>query len=180
MSYRHVKPLLLMALILLPTAPALALSSDRQQPVEITADSMRADERRGVSHYQGDVFLKQGSLEIRADELTVHLTDGEVTRIIVIGSPAKLQQQPDNREMVYSEARRMDYNTRSGELLLLEDAHVKQGANRFSGERIDYDTRKSIVTAEAGDGDTPAQPAGDSDGRVRAIIEPKDQSGDGQ
>lgn len=175
MSYRHVKPLLLTALLLLPATPVSALSSDRQQPVKITADRMKADERRGVSHYQGDVFLKQGSLEIRAEELIVHLSDGEVTRIVVIGNPAKLQQQPDDREMVYSEAQRMEYNTRNGELLLIDDAHVKQGANRFSGARIHYDTRNSIVAANT---DSPAsQPAGESDGRVRAIIEPGDKSG---
>lgn len=177
MSYRHVK-LLLIALLLLPTAPVSALSSDRQQPVKITADRMLADERRGVSHYQGDVFLKQGSLEIRADELTVHLSDGEVTKIIIIGDPAKLQQQPDDREMVYSEARRMEYNIRNGELLLIDDAHVKQGANRFSGARIQYDTRNSIVAANT-DSTSPTQPAGESEGRVRAIIEPGDKTGDG-
>lgn len=166
----HVKPLLLVALTLVPAVSAWALSTDRNQPVRITADRMRADERLGISHYEGDVFLKQGSLEIRSDELTVHLQDGEVTRIIVTGNPARLQQQPDNREMVYSEARRMEYNTQSGELLLIDDARVKQGSNRFSGARIHYDTRNSIVAANRDAADSERE-----DGRVRAIIEPADK-----
>jgi lipopolysaccharide export system protein LptA len=172
MILRHVKPLLLVGLTLVPAAPLSALSSDRNKPVTITADRMQADEHKGTSHYQGDVFLKQGSLEIHSDELVVHVKNGEVQKIIVTGSPATLQQQPDDREMVYSEARRMEYDTRSGQLLLIDDAHVKQGSNRFSGARIDYDTRNSIVAANRDNTDSRESP--DDDGRVRAIIEPAD------
>lgn len=178
MLLHRAKPLLLAALMATSVAPAWALSTDRNQPVKITADRMRADERQGTSHYEGDVFLKQGSLEIRADELTVHLDNGEVRRIIVVGQPAKLQQQPDNREMVYSEARRMEYDIRSGELLLLNEARVKQGASHFSGARIHYDTRNSIVAANR-DSTTSEQDKTD-DGRVRAIIEPADKPQDGK
>ncbi|TDY01089.1 lipopolysaccharide transport periplasmic protein LptA [Thiohalophilus thiocyanatoxydans] len=179
MLLTRAKSLLLMALLGSISISAGALSSDREQPVNITADRMRADEREGLSHYEGDVFLKQGSLEIRAEEITVYLEEGEVTRIIAIGEPAKLQQQPDDREMVYSEARRMKYNTRNGELLLLEDAWVKQSGNRISGKRIHYDTSNSIVTANR---DTAPKQSGDSqdDGRVRAIIEPKEKQDAGE
>lgn len=177
MLLHRAKPLLLMALLGFAPAGAWALSSDREQPVNISADRMRADERRGVSHYMGDVFLKQGSLEIRSDELTVHLEDGEVRQIIVTGQPAKLQQKPDDREMVYSEARRMEYDTRSGELLLIDDARVTQGANRFSGARIHYDTRNSIVAANSQKQSSPSADSSD-DGRVKAIIEPADKAGD--
>ncbi|MDZ7662254.1 lipopolysaccharide transport periplasmic protein LptA [Thiohalophilus sp.] len=177
MLLTRAKSLLLMTLLASIPASVWALSSDRDQPVNITADRMRADERQGISHYEGEVFLKQGSLEIRGDELTVHLQKGEVSRIIVIGKPAELQQQPDNREMVYSEARRMEYNTQSGELLLIDDARVKQGTNRISGTRIHYDTRNSIVAANS---DSPSKQPDDpqSDGRVRVIIEPGDKPQD--
>ncbi|MFO8024190.1 lipopolysaccharide transport periplasmic protein LptA [Thiohalophilus sp.] len=171
------KSLLLLVLLGFAPVSVWALSSDREQPVNISADRMRADERHGISHYIGDVFLKQGSLEIRSDELTVHLEDGEVRQIIVIGQPARLQQKPDNREMVYSEARRMEYDTRSGELLLIDEARVTQGANRFSGSRIHYDTRNSIVAANS-QGQSSTSPEAPDDGRVKAIIEPADKAGD--
>lgn len=174
------KPLLLTALMLGLAVPAWALSTDRNQPVKITADRMRADERQGTSHYAGDVFLQQGSLEIRADELTVYLKDGEVRRIVVIGKPARLQQQPDDREMVYSEARRMEYDTRSGELLLIDDARVRQGSSRFSGARVRYDTRNSIVIANRNNTDPEPGQDATADGRVRAIIEPADKAQDGE
>lgn len=174
MTLRRANCLLLVLLGLAPAAPLSALTSDREKPVHITADRMQANEREGTSHYVGDVYLKQGSLEIRSDELTVYLKNGEVRKIIVLGSPAKLQQQPDDREMVFSEARRMEYDTRSGELLLIEDAQVKQGANRISGQRIQYDTLNSIVAAHR-QNDT-GKGSGEDGGRVRAIIQPADKT----
>lgn len=174
MRLRPANCLLLVLLGLVHAAPLSALTSDRDKPVHITADRMQANEREGTSHYVGDVYLKQGSLEIRSDELTVYLKNGEVRKIIVLGDPAKLQQQPDDRDMVFSEARRMEYNTLNGELLLIEDAHVKQGVNRISGQRINYDTRNSIVAAsrETGKG----KDSTEGDGRVRAIIEPAEKT----
>ena len=169
MSLHPVK-LLLVLLLLTVATPPLALTSDRNQPIRITADQMLVDERKGISHYQGDVYLKQGSLEIRSDELTVHIDAGKVEKIIVTGQPARLQQQPDERPTVYSSANRMEYDTGSGELLLIEDARVKQGANTFSGARIEYDTINSIVAARKDEEE--------DDGRVHAIIEPADKSQD--
>ncbi|MDR9436575.1 MAG: hypothetical protein RI563_06820, partial [Thiohalophilus sp.] len=67
--------------------------------------------------------------------------------------------------------------TRSGELLLIDDARVTQGANRFSGARIHYDTRNSIVAANS-QGESSPSPDSSDDGRVKAIIEPADKAGD--
>ena len=50
------KPLL--ALMLILAGPAtFALESDKQQPIELAADSVDIDESKGVSIYRGDVDL---------------------------------------------------------------------------------------------------------------------------
>ncbi len=170
MLLRLAKPLLLTLLMGQVAAPVIALTSDRQQPIRITADRMIVDERKGVSRYQGHVFLKQGSLEIRGDQLTVHFRQGKIIQIVATGSPARLRQKPDKLEMIRSSARRMEYDTRNGRLLLIDNAHVTQGANRFSGARIEYDTLNSIVAARR---------AGENEnGRVHAIIEPANKQED--
>lgn len=167
MLLRLVKPLLLALLIGQVAAPAIGLTSDRRQPIRITADRMIVDERKGVSHYRGNVFLKQGSLEIRADQLTVRLQQGKISQIVATGNPARLQQKPDERDMIYSSARRMEYNTHSGRLLLIDNARVTQGANRFSGKHIEYNTLNSTVTA--------GRDQENKDDRVHVIIEPADK-----
>ena len=168
MKYPTLKPGLLLPLWLLamlPVSQIFGLSGDREQPIHIDADRMVAEEARGYSHYLGNVHITQGSLKIDADEVYIYLVDGALNKLIIIGNPAKLQQIPDNStEVVYSRAKRMEYFTSTDRLLLMEDAEVWQGANRFAGEHIEYDTRNSRVSANS---------VGKESGRIRAVIVPK-------
>ncbi|HEB54712.1 MAG TPA: lipopolysaccharide transport periplasmic protein LptA [Gammaproteobacteria bacterium] len=165
MTYPDLKLLLLVPLLLLlliPVTTVYALEGDRQQPIHIDADRMVAEEPKGYSHYLGNVHITQGSLKIDADEVYIYLVDGLLNKLIIIGRPAKLQQIPDNSpEIVYSRAQRMEYFARTDRLLLMKDAEVWQGGNRFSGEHIEYDTRNSRVSANS---------EGKESGRVRAVI----------
>ncbi len=165
MTYPGLKLSLLLPLLLLaltPVSPVYALSGDRQQPIHIDADRMIAEQPKGYSHYIGNVHITQGSLKIDADEVYVYLVDGLLNKLIIIGSPAKLQQLPDNStEIVYSRARRMEYYASTDRLLLMKDAEVWQGGNHFSGEHIEYDTRNSRISANS---------EGKKSGRVRAVI----------
>ncbi len=165
MTYPGLKLSLLLPLLLLaltPVSPACALSGDRQQPIHIDADRMIAEQPKGYSHYIGNVHITQGSLKIDADEVYIYLVDGLLNKLIIIGSPAKLQQLPDNStKVVYSRARRMEYYASTDQLLLMKDAEVWQGGNHFSGEHIEYDTRNSRISANS---------EGKKSGRVRAVI----------
>lgn len=160
--------LLLLLLVLMPVSPAYALTGDRQQPIHINSDRMVAEESKGYSHYIGNVHITQGSMKIDADEVYIYLVNGLLNKLIIIGSPAKLQQIPDNStQVVYSQARRMEYFAHTDQLLLMKDAKVLQGSNHFSGEHIEYDTRNSRVSANS---------EGKESGRVRAVIVPKKTS----
>ena len=50
---------------------AWPLDSDREQPIQITADSAIRDEIAGETRYEGNVVLTQGSLKITADRLSI-------------------------------------------------------------------------------------------------------------
>ncbi len=155
----------LMLLLVMPVSPVSALNGDREQPIHINADRMVAEEPKGYSHYIGNVHITQGSLKVDADEVYIYLIDGELDKLVIMGNPAKLQQIPDNStEVVYSRAKRMEYFANTDRLFLIKDAEVWQGANRFSGEHIEYDTRNSRVSANS---------KGKESGRIRAVIIPK-------
>ncbi len=168
MTYPGLKPPLLLSLLVLiltHVSAVYALSGDRQQPIHIDADRMVAEKPKGFSHYIGNVHITQGSLKIDADEVYIYLVDGLLNKLIIIGSPAKLQQIPDNSaEVVYSQALRMEYFASTDQLFLMKDAEVWQGGSRFSGEHIEYDTRNSRISANS---------EGKKSGRVRAVIVPK-------
>lgn len=145
---------------------ASALSSDRDQPINIRADRVRIDEHKGISEYSGHVELTQGSIVLTADQLTVYQSQGKLQRIEAHGTPARFKQLPDNsRKAIEAYAEQMEYRAGSERLLLTGQARVTQGGNVFSGHTISYDTRRSTVTARKDDSES-------GGGRVHAIIQP--------
>ncbi len=102
---------LLAASLVLLSQNSWALESDRDQPIHIKADRITVNEKQGVSFYQGNVQFTQGSLRVNGDEVTVFLQGDTLSKVIVIGNPATLVQQPDHRqELVNSKATRMEYD----------------------------------------------------------------------
>ena len=75
---------------------AAALESDRNQPIELAADSVDIDEGKGVSIYRGDVDLRQGSIRLRADVVTVHQDKRRPSRIVARGE-ASARARPNDR-----------------------------------------------------------------------------------
>ena len=154
------------AWMLLSTS-ALALDSDRQQPIQIVADVAIRDEIAGETRYEGNVVLTQGSLKITADELTIlHSTD-DADWIVATGQPATLVQQPTpDQPPVDASALRIEY-VRSEDLVrLVKDARIAQNGSTLSGNQIDYLVSQRTVKA-AGGADGPGQ------GRVEVVIPPE-------
>ena len=57
---------------------AVALESDRQQPLEINANATDGTLGDGITTMRGDVEIRQGTLHITADEAEVKKADGRV------------------------------------------------------------------------------------------------------
>ena len=146
---------------------AWALKSDRTKPIDIKADRVVVNDRQGISHYTGNVLLRQGTLIIKADEVIVHLSNSKLHKIIINGKPASFEQQPENKqEIVKSKAEQMEYFSQKEFLILKNNAEVLQGGNRFQGDHIEYDTYNSVVKANKG---------ANSQSRVHAIIQPREE-----
>ncbi|MDH5325528.1 MAG: lipopolysaccharide transport periplasmic protein LptA [Gammaproteobacteria bacterium] len=140
--------LCLFALTLAFTPAGNPAAKDKMQPITIEADRATLDEKKGVSTYSGHVLLTQGGIKINADTLIVHSDKGDLSHVTAIGSPVRyVQEGKINSENIKGEANTMEYFAREKRLLLLENARLTQGGNAFSGNRIDYDTQKEVVTA---------------------------------
>jgi lipopolysaccharide export system protein LptA len=159
---------------------AFALSTDKQQDIEIEADSAEMDDIKGITIYRGNVIVDQGSIHMTGDIMTVYNdADGEMELVIMEGRPATYRQLPDDSK-IYDEAEalQMEYYTLKDYVILIDKALVTQEGLRFSGKRIEYDTISSRVIAK---GDTKtAKTQGDdkkkkNDGRVKITIKKKKQ-----
>ncbi|MFT5445254.1 MAG: lipopolysaccharide export system protein LptA [Gammaproteobacteria bacterium] len=170
------------ALAMLWSPPNQALSTDRDQSIEIEADSAESDDAKGLAIYKGDVVIVQGTLKITGDHVTIHYDkDGDFTKMITLGRPANFNQLPDgkaDKAVNYQRAKasRMEYYKATDTIVLLGNAVYGQGGDRIAADRIDYDSRNSrmkarTMTASAkkkGSGAKAKKP-----GRVRITIKPK-------
>jgi len=139
----------LCVLVWLPLAPAYALSTDKDQPIHVEADSVEIDDRQGISIYQGDVDVKQGSIHLTADKVTVYQKDRRTERVRAVGRPVRFQQQTDKGQTVKGRAREVEYYVTGDELVLTGDALLSQGDDNFSSDRIIYDRKNARVKAGA-------------------------------
>ncbi len=171
-------------LLLVPAA--LALSTDREQPIHIEADSAEADDAKGITIYKGDVVITQGSLKITGDHVTIYYDENnDFTEMVTLGNPARFRQLPDgekDEEANYQRARasRMEYYKQKDTIVLLGNAVYGQGGDRVAADRIDYDSRnsrmKARTLASSGNGDKKASTEDGKKSRVRITIQPKKKS----
>ena len=90
----------LSACLLFLSLPLLALESDRQQPLEVNANSTDGTLGDGVTTLRGNVEINQGSLHITADEAEVNKVDGRVSSVTFRGQPAFLEQEIEEQGLV--------------------------------------------------------------------------------
>ena len=140
--------LLLTLILLCAVGVVVALESDKEQPIELAADSVDIDESKGTSVYRGDVDLRQGSMHLQADVVTVYQNKRKPTKIIAEGRPVKFQQQSD-KGLVKGRGKRAEYEVGSENLVMIGDAVLLQGNDSMRSDRIVYDRVKSVVKAGA-------------------------------
>ncbi len=151
----------------LATTAALGLPDDRHQAIEIQSQNAVREEKQGLTIYQGDVTISQGSILIRADKVTVHSAGNQVSKIICTGTPAHYQQQlkPGDKPVV-ARANTIEYLLDQDVINLVTNASLEQDGATLTGERIDYDLKQEIIKAR-----------GDASGsqRIRMVIPPNQQ-----
>ncbi|HAI58367.1 MAG TPA: lipopolysaccharide transport periplasmic protein LptA [Xanthomonadaceae bacterium] len=160
MSMRRSIPILLAALLAADLADARR--GDRDQPMDVRADSQVGGLGESDSIvFVGNVEIDQGSLSIRAARATVERQDGEIVRIVLEGSPVRMDQLTDRGEPVNATAARVVYNPTDEIIVLNGAAQVVQPRGTMSAEVIRYNMTTGSVDA-GGDG-----------GRVRTVIQPR-------
>jgi lipopolysaccharide export system protein LptA len=153
--------------LLLFSVAALALESDSEQPVYIDSNDAVYDEKSEISTYTGNVVATQGSIKIDADQLVVHLKNGNIIKLVATGKPSKFQQLPGvGKDMMYGEGLTNEFYPEKNLLIFMKNASVWQGDAKQSSEYIQYDTKNSLLKA--------GEPSSDGK-RVHSVIKPKPQ-----
>ena len=159
------KRILFMTASLLLAMPGLllALETDRQQPLEVNADSTDGSLGDGIATLKGNVEIRQGTMLIRSDIAEVEKVDGRVRKFELNGSPVHLQQEIEEEGLVTAEARKVEYMVATGIVTLTGEADVIHPQYHISGEILEYDMNTQHFQGSGGD----------SNGRIRIRLEPE-------
>lgn len=144
---------------------SLALPNDIEKPLEIQADEASFDQNTGQAIYKGNVFVKQGSIEIQAQYLKV-TSDPETQQFSSLeasGSPAKFSQQVDwSGNIVISKGNEIHYTTDESKLEIIGEGYLSRMQNSISADYILYMIKDGTFSAEKKDS-----------GRVSMTLQPQ-------
>ncbi len=145
-----------------------ALESDPDQPITIDSNTATYDDASATSTYTGSVVTVQGSIRVNSDKLVVYFVNGDAEKLVFTGNKAKFKQTPsEGAEDITGEAFTGEYYPKQNLLVLIKDATVWHGNGAYSSERIEYNSKTSIV--KAGDKNSDAK-------RVHVLLKPKQNS----
>ena len=149
--------------LLLQTGALLALESDRQQPLEVHADTTDGTLGDGKAVLKGNVEIRQGTLLVQADVAEVEKVEGRVRRVILTGKPVQLQQEIEEQGLVTAKALKIEYEVATGIITLSGAADVVHPQYQVRGETLIYDMKLQHFQGNGGDGN----------GRIQIQLDPE-------
>ncbi|WP_421853023.1 lipopolysaccharide transport periplasmic protein LptA [Marinomonas sp.] len=142
-----------------------ALPDDINKPLEVQADEAQFDQNSGEAIYKGNVFVKQGSIEIHAEYLKIS-TDANTRKFSSLeatGTPAKFSQQIDwSGNIVISKGNEIHYSTSESKLEIFGKGFLSRMQNSITADYILYMIQDGTFSAEKKDS-----------GRVTMTLQPQ-------
>jgi lipopolysaccharide export system protein LptA len=163
-----------LALILLAALPCSvhAELSDRDKPVNLEADRLTMDDKKKESVFEGNVTMTQGTLMLRADRVVVRQDAEGFNFALAWGRQAYFRQKREGLdEYIEGYSDRMEYDGKQDKVQLFTNARVSKGVDEVRGDYISYDAVTEFYQVIGGG--KAAATAGNPQGRVRAVIQPK-------
>lgn len=143
-------------------AVAWGKSSDRNQVMYLDSDSQQGSmEGSGVNIWTGNVVLRQGTLDIRAQRAELHQRNGDPVRAVFTGKQAQLKQEMDDGTPIEMAADRIDYDLTTETVTLTGNYKVNSPRGSSSGQKLVYNLQSGNIQS-GGDGS-----------RVRTVIQPR-------
>lgn len=153
----------LLPALLLPTPlRAQIFESERDKPMDIDADHFDGlMSENSVSRLIGNVLIRQGDMEVRADLAIVTTRDGEIAKVELEGKPVRMKMLDSNGEPTTGRANRVEYRLDDEIVIFTGAVLVEQPRGNVRGERIVYRLDTGRIDG-GGDG-----------GRIQLRIQPK-------
>lgn len=136
---------------LLIMQPVLAKQGDRNQPINSDQDSISGFYAPNtITTLTGHVVITQGTMKATGDLAKLYMdANQQVSRIVVTGKPAHIEQLDDDSRLMTGDAAQLDYDNVNEIAVLTGDAVVhQQGRGEAHADKITYNTQTYYATGE--------------------------------
>jgi lipopolysaccharide export system protein LptA len=155
--------------------PVFAEKADRDKPTQLEADRITVDDANKVHILEGRVILTKGTMQLRTEKLVMTQDADGFQKSVATGGANGLayfrQRRDGSAEYVEGEAERIEHEDRIDRTDLYNRAWLKNGQDEVRGQFIRYDARVENYTVTNSSG-----PTAGGDGRVRAVIQPRNNA----
>ncbi len=157
---------------LLCSLSAHAERADRGKPVNLEADRVTLDDAKQTATFEGNVVLTQGTLVIRGDRMVV-LQDADGFKSgTAFGNLSSFRQKREGYdEYIEGHAERIEYDSKAEKVQMFNRAYLKKSNDEVRGNYISFDATTEFFQVTGGG--KAAATAGNPEGRVRAVIQPR-------
>jgi lipopolysaccharide export system protein LptA len=131
--------------------PAHAKTGDRNQPMYTKQDTVNGfNAPNTITTLIGHVVVTQGTMKATGDLGKIYLdADTQVSRIVMTGNLAHIEQRDDDDNLMTGDAPTLDYDNINGIAILSPHAVVtKQGSGDARADKITYNTNTAYFTGE--------------------------------
>jgi lipopolysaccharide export system protein LptA len=170
----HWRRILLIAGCMLVAGGVHAERADRDKPVNLEADQVTVDDAKQTATFIGKVVLTQGTLVIRGDRMVVQQDADGFKYGVAYGNLASFRQKREGYdEYIDGYAERIEYDSKAEKVQMFNRAYLKKSNDDVRGNYISYEIATEFFKVVGGG--KQAATEGNPEGRVRAIIQPKNK-----
>jgi lipopolysaccharide export system protein LptA len=144
--------------VVLGLIPCIALgkSSDRSAPIQTSSTSTSSNAGPNTkSVLTGNVKIVQGTLVATGDQAEIYTgADSQVSRVVLTGGKAHIEQLDDQGHRMEADARRIDYDLVTSLAVLTGQASArKESMGIATAPKIIYNVNNGTFSAEGSDAD---------------------------
>lgn len=155
---RRLMPALILSLLALPAFAQNTtfggMRADTSAPVEVAADSLSVNQADGTAVFTGNVVIGQGEMRLSAAEVQVNYAEGGQSRIQSLRATGDVTLVSGADA---AEAQEALYDVEAGQVTLIGEVVLSQGANVLTGDQMVVDLATGTAQVQ---------------GRVRTILQP--------
>jgi lipopolysaccharide export system protein LptA len=136
------------------------------EPIQIEADSLDAQDARGITRYLGNVLVTQGHTQLSGDQVDINHPNRQLQTLTSVGQPARFQHlDPVEQTLIKGHANTIIYYAQQRKIHLIGDAYLEQeNTHKIQGPTLIYDMENQTLNA----GSTEQQT-----GRIKMTLTPQ-------